>query len=611
MKRLIPLLLLVALPASARTLSWDELAVRARLDDRGRLHIREQQTIVFDGDWNGGERKFRLEPGQKLDFHGMSRRDPDSGALVPLTHGGLGNLHHFDFTDEKTLRWRSRLPEDPPFRNERITYVLDYTLSNILVKRGGEYRLNHDFAFTDRDGVIRRFTLDLDLGTSWSAPDIRRHIEAGPLPPGEGVVVRGDLQYTGSGAPAAQRNTAPIRLALAIILIAAPFLLWRRMRRHEESIGRLAPLVTQSISPQWIGENLLTVPPEVIGTAWDEDAGAHEVSALLARWAAENRITATPVSAQELQMTLNVPRETFEGYELELINKLFFKGNETSTTAIREYYKSSGFSPSDIVGRHLVEKANALSHMNDPVAPPSRAPSLLLLATTVVCFIAAFSGGRATFATAAPIGIVGLFWMIGASLARTWRGRIDQGLRHTTGVKFCIAVTVAIALVIIIGSTSWAAVVGFLSLGLLVTNNVINIARSKRGAAAIAFRKRLAAARQFFIEELQKPVPAMDDGWFPYVVAFGLDAQASTWMQNFGGRSSSLSSMSSSSSSSSTSTSSGWTGGGGAFGGAGASGSWSAAAAGLAAGVSSASSSGGGGGGGGGSSSGGGGGGGW
>jgi len=141
---------------------------------------------------------------------------------------------------------------------------------------------------------------------------------------------------------------------------------------------------------------------------------------------------------------------------------------------------------------------------------------------------------------------------------------------------------------------------------------------TKNGAQKIARRKALASAREYFKRELHKPAPALDDSWFPYVVALGLTTEADRWFRAHGAESAALASTIGRSSSSSTSSSSssggGWTGGGGAFGGAGASGTWAVAAGALASGVSapsSSSSGGGGGGGGGGGSSGGGGGGGW
>ncbi|HEY6147198.1 MAG TPA: hypothetical protein VIZ69_05850, partial [Thermoanaerobaculia bacterium] len=54
-----------------KELHWRALDVRARLDESGRLRVIERQAMVFTGDWNGGERIFRLERGQKLELEGL------------------------------------------------------------------------------------------------------------------------------------------------------------------------------------------------------------------------------------------------------------------------------------------------------------------------------------------------------------------------------------------------------------------------------------------------------------------------------------------------------------------------------------------------------------
>jgi len=96
-----------------KTLYWRRMDVAARLDARGVLHVSERQAIVFTGDWNGGERKFRIAPGQTLRFKGISRQD-EAGQMRALTSGSLSDVDHYTFTDPTTLRWRSRLPSDPP-----------------------------------------------------------------------------------------------------------------------------------------------------------------------------------------------------------------------------------------------------------------------------------------------------------------------------------------------------------------------------------------------------------------------------------------------------------------------------------------------------------------
>ena len=150
--------------AAERELHWDAFDVEARLDADGVLDVVERHTMVFTGDWNGGERVFNVRPRQKLEFLGMERVDPISGGCSPSVRMCLRDaIDEFTWPPPRTLRWRSRRPSDPPFANTRLTYVLHYTLSGILLKDGEQYRIDHDFAFPDRAGSIARFSLGLVL----------------------------------------------------------------------------------------------------------------------------------------------------------------------------------------------------------------------------------------------------------------------------------------------------------------------------------------------------------------------------------------------------------------------------------------------------------------
>jgi hypothetical protein len=146
------------------------------------------------------------------------------------------------------------------------------------------------------------------------------------------------------------------------------------------------------------------------------------------------------------------------------------------------------------------------------------------------------------------------------------------------------------------------------ALAIGVTNSSVNSLRSREDRIGMALRKKLAAARAFFIAQLRQSRPALRDEWYPWMLAFGLNKQMDDWSARTAylpGNDRSFST----SSTSSTSSSNTWSGfGGGRSGGAGGGATWAAAAGDLAAGVASPSSSGGGGGGGGGSSGGGGGG---
>ena len=144
---------------------------------------------------------------------------------------------------------------------------------------------------------------------------------------------------------------------------------------------------------------------------------------------------------------------------------------------------------------------------------------------------------------------------------------------------------------------------GIVLLSLAAVRSLLNLAKSRDGGKRLENRRRLTAARNYFARELSKPNPALDDAWFPYVLAFGLGKDADRWFRSFAGESARISSPSTTSSSttfdsssgsrSGSSGGSGWTGfGGGASGGAGATGAWAVAATTMASGVASPSSSG-------------------
>jgi hypothetical protein len=155
------LLLLLATPVSSqsRSLYWRSLEVKARLDGEGRLQVIERHHMVFTGDWNGGERGFRLSAEHRLELNGIEREDIETHSRIPLTRNGdLSRVDDYAWADSTTLRWRSRLPSDPPFQDSERIYVLDYTLENVLVPTEEGFLLDHDFAFPERPGPILSFS---------------------------------------------------------------------------------------------------------------------------------------------------------------------------------------------------------------------------------------------------------------------------------------------------------------------------------------------------------------------------------------------------------------------------------------------------------------------
>jgi hypothetical protein len=202
-------LLLLGISGTAqaqRTVRWDAVDVTAHLDATGQLRVTEAQTIVFDGAWNGGERRFSVNPGQQLWLTGLS--GPRRGGSGPMAEDArLDDVGDYSMRGT-TLRWRSRLPSDPPFNDTRLRYEIRYVLSGVLGRDGDRYVLNHDFAFADRDGPIDRLSVRITLDPIWQPlSELKPTYTAGPLPPGRSFVLRLPL----APARAVELSTSPRR----------------------------------------------------------------------------------------------------------------------------------------------------------------------------------------------------------------------------------------------------------------------------------------------------------------------------------------------------------------------------------------------------------------
>jgi hypothetical protein len=290
----VSIFLLGSLRAEARDLHWRELAVRAELQNDGTLRVSERQAMVFNGDWNGGERIFRVERYQTLTVHGMTRINAD-GTAHDLVSGDVDQVDHY-LLDGNVLRWRSRAPGDPDFANTEIVYAIDYSLERVLVPStipgSNEYALRHDFAFANRDWNIEKFSLDLALDSDWSSPagrSIRRH--ASQLMPGESFVLDIPLSFEGTTAPMAMpyaialgKQVKPAVLPLAMLLPLFGFG-WREWRSRQAVAIDMGP-----IDEAWLERNLLWHAPEVAGAFLHGDVGPPAVSALLARMEQEHKI---------------------------------------------------------------------------------------------------------------------------------------------------------------------------------------------------------------------------------------------------------------------------------------------------------------------------------
>ncbi|HSN86107.1 MAG TPA: hypothetical protein VL025_05080, partial [Thermoanaerobaculia bacterium] len=584
-----------------RSLYWSDLAVRARLDAQGTLHVEERQTMVFTGDWNGGERRFNLRMGERLKLRGVSRIDPETGEAKPLGEGDLSRVDQYDWADTSTLRWRSRQPSDPPFENTEIIYVLDYTLSNILEERGSLYRFRHDFVFPDRVGVIERFVLDLEIDPVWRPEEaVPAHLEKRGLVPGESVIVSADLGLAPGAKPAAgvhRAAPAPLRYLLFAVALGAMTTLYFSLRQREAALGRYEPLPqVPEWDEAWLREHLFSFKPEQVGALWDRHVGPPEVAAVLARLVGEGKL-ASEVRPQGilffkkdvLHLTLVADRGAFTGYERQLIDKLFFGGrSETDTEAVRRHYRSSGFNPAGLI-RPEIERAleNRPEMMKKTRLGGWKRTAYLALGAAVLFGLGAASQWERTVI---PVLIV-LFLSVWLSIAGLiaafrWRNRVER--LDAASLTFllpglilylvCAVAVCSEGFLTALGLPPdvWTSA-GFALLPLVLWSSLLNNARTRETAETIRNRKLLAAIRRQLARELETPSPRLKDEWLPYLLAFGLGTHVDRWFRAFGGSRSQAGGFSGSGSSFGSSGGSGgggWTGGGGAFGGAGSTASW-------------------------------------
>lgn len=625
--------------ASANELYWKALEVEARLEADGTLAISELQRMVFTGDWNGGERKFRLGLGQRIALDRIVRLAPGATDGKELVRGSLDEVDHYSWASADTVRWRSRLPSDPPFDGSELDYRLDYRLTGILQRVGESgYRLDHQFAFTERDGVIERIVVHLALSPEWrSLAPLPVSWEAGPLAPGEGLVVTADLVFLGGSLPtnaASPRLASGLRFAGVAAFVAGALFFLRRLLRRDRALGRFAPAARDRIDAAWLEEKLFALPPEVVGAAWDRNVGSAEVAATLARLTQEGKLRSAVQTSgrffkrENLHLELLADRESLTDYEGKLIDALFGTARVTDTETLRARYKSTGFDPAAKIRSGVETRLKRVRGFAAGSPRPSWRPTALLFAAGVAVLglaaLVSAAGQNAALATGTGLLCVFLPLALVVAAIPGWGGALaGQGrVARLTGPLVALTLSQLLIAGALWGFAGWPGahlghLVGGVLFALGLARSHANLLATRESAESLARRRELVAARDYFAAQLAQPEPRLEDRWFPYLLAFGLAPTMERWFRRFGGAAArsggSFTSIATGSSGgiAGSGGSGGWSGGGGAFGGGGASATWAMAATAMSAGVAAPSSSGGGSGGGGGGSSGGGGGGGW
>ena len=603
-----------------RTQFWDALEVGAHLDADGRLHVRELQRMVFDGAWNGGERLFYLGTGQRLDLERLVRIDVQ-GQEYPLVEGDLAQVDHYRWSGVNMLRWRSRLPSDPPFRQTVLTYRIDYVLSGIIRFENDHYELDHDFAFPNRSGIIKRFLLRLTLDPVWIPNEpVPREIREDALNPGESVLVQRTLRYTGAHRPAGVSHdpvldfdesslwpatanvTLQTRNALAATMIAIAVIMLLIFSWRETRSGRFRPLLPlDKIDRAWLDRHVYAHLPEVVGVLWDSELGSTEVAAMLARMTQEGKLASrvekddTGASApSNLHLELKVPRDHLSGHEAELIGALFVDGGTTTSTyKIQAHYRNTGFNPVSKIAIAVKWDVQRIIGIQSGVgASTNIMPFLLLVIAAVILIPVNVQLGVDADSLVTGLTVFSLLFYMGFALLgvmyyrRTYASWF-QSMAGMLAVGVVFAIPVLVLLLYDPFKNSLYLFIELITFWILAFGAMLHNARTREGVKAMEQRWLMSSARAWFKAELKKSSPSLDDVRYPYLVALGLGGDVDRWFQTFGAQGVARPDLTEEAIGSSplSADKPTWSGGGGSFGGAGASTGWVAAANGMAASI--------------------------
>jgi hypothetical protein len=230
-----------------------------------------------------------------------------------------------------------------------------------------------------------------------------------------------------------------------------------------------------------------------------------------------------------------VPHERFNGYERELIDALFESHDDTTDTErVKKRYQKTGFDPASVIRSRLTQRVDDVTRPDG--AAPSRIPTLLLMAASIVLILLGVRERRAdaAIAVAAVAASVPLY-LLAVAFAYAWRNRVTRLWVGALGFLLPLGAAVSVfAGVLLVGGGFRAGALvlaGLVVWMLMLGNSVFNLARSRQSAGRIARRKRLAAARDYFRAELAKERPALRDEWFPYALAFGLGGHIDRWFR--------------------------------------------------------------------------------
>lgn len=636
----------------SKTFRWKRIEVQAFLDKKGNLEVTERLRASYNGIFNGAERYINLRKKQKMKVKELSIYNYDQGRWINYKYGSLKNLRSFNKISNGHYRWRSFHP-GVVSKNVIHDYKIKYEISPVITKSEGVFSVNHNFAFNDVAYSIDYFSVKLHFDDAYEVPEkyqvenIYENLIGGTNVTSKiniksSVIDKLKLYENIITPKKANKNLTPAELLIAILIFFLTCFIFcikffRDLMDYENKKNRFTSLKNDfEVNYEWVKANVCKYSPELVSAVWDQEINNTEVGVILSRMITEGKIEVKQISNKgwlaraKFSYKPLVDVKEFYGVDSIIREYIFINENDPVTTDdLKEYYSYNGSTKPPIVGtlefqlRALAEKQPDLK--KDEVFVKNGMRTFGLIS---VCFL--FFGIGVAFSETFPRFIFNFHLFIGHMVLFMFGRRLRENIcLEIDSYKKFFNITILFILFISINyyvftheSPYFLPCALFFHLFLL--SSTFNRIKTVGSESRVKARKKFQVAREFFIKELKKREPFIDDLMTPYILALNLEKDLDSWNRvykdsakniedskyiSYGSRSPRLNGSLSTNSSGSSSPN--WTGGGGSFSGGGASGSWSDLSSVSSSSTSFSSSSGGGGFGGGGGSSGGGGGGGW
>ncbi|MBM9603619.1 hypothetical protein [Desulfopila inferna] len=338
-------------------------------------------------------------------------------------------------------------------------------------------------------------------------------------------------------------------LSCAVLLLIV--LLWRSgsLFLHERKKQRFAPVLSPAeIDETWLREDLFSMVPEKVGAVWDKKTSGHGMAAVLARMVVEKKMSSwlEPVmfpfinrhipGRYTLYLSLLQPLHTFNGYEKVMVERLFINGNTTDTRRLKAYYrrKNQTLHRMRLTGKSLQKKL-AVKRL-DKLLEYMWLWMLIGLLPPFFIFLANGFVHPDELRVTIISGITGIIGLIAGSLiGGVYRRQVD-GLRW----KYLMVHLVPLFLLLFFlllgySGTSILLLSGLAFLFGTAIYSSFYFAKTVDSPERTVLRKKLLAIKKYFQKELQERKPALDDSWFPYLIALGLGSSVDSWSRRFGG----------------------------------------------------------------------------